>query len=187
MTSEIKEFGVSTATCRGHLLDGVADPPVRIRGMGSGCDYSCLEATWNSDTETTAVASPGDRRPEVGSLAPRARHLEMRISPDGKSPMTAMARCGDVVPMVTGADMAPTALTPGAENDLSTSKASRRRPSVGSKWMVNDDAESTSTSWTRYRPASTMSAVTTVLAVSSSFWPFLPAAPIPLEAGIRET
>ncbi|KAL8199284.1 UNVERIFIED_CONTAM: hypothetical protein K2H54_039231 [Gekko kuhli] len=187
MTSEIKEFEVTTGTCRGHQLDGVGDPPVRKGGMGSGCDYGCLAVTWNNDTETTVAASPGDRRPAVGSPVPRARHLEMRTGLDGISPVTATVRCGAVVPMAISADSVPTAASiPGAENDLSTSKASRCRR-VSSGWKAKGDATSTPTSRNRYRPASTASAAATALSVFSSFWPFWAEAPIPLKAGTRET
>ncbi|KAL8207688.1 UNVERIFIED_CONTAM: hypothetical protein K2H54_060672 [Gekko kuhli] len=112
---------------------------------------ACFDRTPDKAVEVgTESGSAGDRRPEVGSPAPKARHREMRIGPDGKSPVTVTVRCGDAVPMVIGADMAPTALIPGVENDLSTSKPSRRRLRVGSKWKVNDAAGSTPTSRTRY-------------------------------------
>ncbi|KAL8184571.1 UNVERIFIED_CONTAM: hypothetical protein K2H54_020748 [Gekko kuhli] len=107
----------------------------------------------------------------------------MTSSGDG----TATVPSGDAAPKAIGAETVPMAASiPGAESDPSTSMAYRYRRDGSGRTATGDDV-STPRPRNRCPPASTDLAVTTAPSALFSFWPSWPAAPIPLEAGTKET
>ncbi|KAL8212951.1 UNVERIFIED_CONTAM: hypothetical protein K2H54_059745 [Gekko kuhli] len=125
--------------------------------------------------------------PPAGSRAPKVKHLETKIGLGEKSPGTVTVPSGDVAPKAIGAETVPPAASiPGAESDPSTSMAYRYRRDGSGRTATGDDV-STPRPRNRCPPASTDLAVTTAPSALFSFWPFWPAAPIPLEAGTKET